>query len=87
MLLLPVTNKVFHEPFIGWILHQSRVDTHFLNLIEEVDPGLVNTLADEAFVRIIAHMCDVYKGALRRCRDTGLVNFRFTPATCGTLRF
>jgi hypothetical protein len=70
MLFLPVTDELFHEALIGRILHQCGVDTHVLDLIKEIEPGLVNSLAHEAFVRVVPHVCDMYKGALGRGRDT-----------------
>lgn len=64
MLLLPITNKLFHKLFVGWVLHEGRVDAHILDLIEQVEPRLIHTLGNETLVCVVPHVCDVHKRAL-----------------------
>ena len=61
MLLLPVPNKVLHETLVGRILHECWIDAHIFDLIEQVEPRLVNTLRYKSLVRIVSHVSNMNK--------------------------
>lgn len=83
MFLLPFADEILDELLVLRVRHEGGVDTHLFDLVEEIDPTLIDTLAHETFIGIITHVCDMFEGSFLRTGNTRLVHFGLASRDAG----